>query len=175
MPYPCSTSRFAARAYATWATSVRQPILLLEKLRSFGSCGTSMPYSSGLPRASDTPRLVLKTTTLTPHAFTTSRLGFGCAGLMRMPLRQERIAILEAALERGVRHFDVARAYGMGAAEAELGRVLQGRRDTVTICASADSRFALGPNPCCLSTVDSPLRPGLVGALLFGHLVEHAD
>ncbi|HET9153536.1 MAG TPA: aldo/keto reductase [Solirubrobacterales bacterium] len=50
------------------------------------------------------------------------RLGFGCASLMRLPSRRRRQALLAEAFEQGIRHFDVARMYGLGAAEGELGR-----------------------------------------------------
>src|SRR6185503_14619010 len=57
------------------------------------------------------------------------RLGFGCASLMRVPSRREREALLGEAFEQGIRHFDVARMYGLGAAESELGRFARGRRE----------------------------------------------
>jgi len=62
-----------------------------------------------------------------------SRIGFGCAGLMRLPSARQRRRLVAAAIDAGLTHFDVARMYGLGAAEAELGRALQGRRDQVTI------------------------------------------
>jgi hypothetical protein len=62
-----------------------------------------------------------------------SRVGFGCASLMRLPSARERRRLIAAALDAGITHFDVARMYGLGAAEAELGLALQGRRDQVTV------------------------------------------
>jgi len=62
-----------------------------------------------------------------------SRIGFGCAGLMRLPSARRRRNLVAAAIDAGLTHFDVARLYGLGAAEAELGRALQGRRGQVTI------------------------------------------
>jgi D-threo-aldose 1-dehydrogenase len=62
-----------------------------------------------------------------------SRIGFGCAGLMRLPSARQRRNLLAAAIDAGLTHFDVARMYGLGAAEAELGRALKGRRRQVTI------------------------------------------
>ena len=62
-----------------------------------------------------------------------SRVGFGCAGIMRIPSARERRNLVASAIGAGLRHFDVARLYGLGAAEAELGRALRGRRDEVTI------------------------------------------
>lgn len=66
--------------------------------------------------------------------FEVSAVGFGCGGLLQSPSRKERMAVLGAALHGGMTHFDTARMYGMGMAEAELGRFLRTvQRDTVTI------------------------------------------
>lgn len=63
-----------------------------------------------------------------------SAVGFGCAGLMRSPSRKERMAVLGSAVDSGITHFDIARIYGLGQAEAELGKFLQTvDRDTVTV------------------------------------------
>ncbi|MBR1329072.1 aldo/keto reductase [Bradyrhizobium ottawaense] len=66
-------------------------------------------------------------------SFPTTRLGFGCAYIVggwqtRASLRQ-----LDAAFDAGYRHFDVAPPYGLGTAEAILGKALVGRRDKVTV------------------------------------------
>jgi len=63
----------------------------------------------------------------------TSRLGFGCGSLMRIPSQRDRDVVLQAAYEAGIRHFDVARMYGLGQAEAELGRFLGRSRGDVTV------------------------------------------
>jgi D-threo-aldose 1-dehydrogenase len=64
---------------------------------------------------------------------TTTRLGFGCSSLMGAMGRRASLAILEAAYDAGVRHFDVAPIYGYGEAESCLGDFLQRHRDiTVT-------------------------------------------
>lgn len=62
-----------------------------------------------------------------------SRVGFGCASLMRLPAARQRRNLIAAALGAGLTHFDVARMYGLGAAEAELGRALRGRTGNVTV------------------------------------------
>jgi D-threo-aldose 1-dehydrogenase len=62
-----------------------------------------------------------------------SRIGFGCASLMRLPSGRDRQRLIAAALDAGVTHFDVARMYGLGAAEAELGRALRQRHEQVTV------------------------------------------
>lgn len=53
-----------------------------------------------------------------------SRIGLGLATLMREPSSSKRQHLLHKAYELGIRHFDVAPLYGLGAAEAELGRFL---------------------------------------------------
>lgn len=63
----------------------------------------------------------------------TTALGFGCGGLMRTASRRQRLALLQEAYDSGIRHFDVARMYGLGVAEAELGGFLKGRRDGVVV------------------------------------------
>jgi aryl-alcohol dehydrogenase-like predicted oxidoreductase len=76
---------------------------------------------------------IMQTTTLPQTSISTSRLGLGCAGLMRLTSRHKRQELLAAALDAGVSHFDVARMYGLGVAEGELGRFARGRRDRLTI------------------------------------------
>jgi D-threo-aldose 1-dehydrogenase len=62
-----------------------------------------------------------------------SRLGFGSAALMARLGRRESVRLLEVAHEAGITHFDTARAYGYGEAEAALGEFLGRRRDAVTV------------------------------------------
>jgi D-threo-aldose 1-dehydrogenase len=63
-----------------------------------------------------------------------SAVGFGCAGLMQSPSRRERMAVLGSAVDSGITHFDVARMYGLGMAEGELGAFLRTiDRDAVTV------------------------------------------
>jgi D-threo-aldose 1-dehydrogenase len=76
---------------------------------------------------------VIDSVTLAPTDVTTTRLGFGCGALMQVASRKDRQAVLGAAYESGVRHFDVARMYGLGAAEGELSRFLATHRDGVTV------------------------------------------
>jgi aryl-alcohol dehydrogenase-like predicted oxidoreductase len=87
------------------------------------------------------------------------RLGFGCAGLMRIPARAERQGLLAAAFEQGIRHFDVARMYGLGAAEAELGRFAAGRREELSIA----TKFGIEASGAAgrLARVQAPARAAL--------------
>jgi D-threo-aldose 1-dehydrogenase len=70
-----------------------------------------------------------------------SRLGFGCGSVMGRVGRSESRRAIAAALDAGITHFDVARLYGYGEAEALLGEALRGRRDRVVIA----SKFGLAP------------------------------
>jgi D-threo-aldose 1-dehydrogenase len=63
----------------------------------------------------------------------TSRLGYGCSRLMGSVGRRESLALLEAAFDAGVRHFDVAPAYGHGDAESCVGEFLARHRDQITV------------------------------------------
>lgn len=63
----------------------------------------------------------------------TTPLGYGCASLMRLTSGRRRQSILAAAYDGGVRYFDVARMYGLGRVESEVGRFLRGRRDKVVV------------------------------------------
>ncbi|NTV47786.1 MAG: aldo/keto reductase, partial [Chlorobiales bacterium] len=62
-----------------------------------------------------------------------SRLGFGCAYLTGGIESKKNIKIVQAALDAGIRHFDVAPLYGLGTAEDVLGRAIVGRRSQVTL------------------------------------------
>ncbi|HEV3321214.1 MAG TPA: aldo/keto reductase, partial [Solirubrobacteraceae bacterium] len=70
-----------------------------------------------------------------------TRIGFGCAGLMRESSGHRRQHLLAEAFDQGIRHFDVARMYGLGAAEGELGRFARGRRDSLVIA----TKFGIEP------------------------------
>ncbi len=53
---------------------------------------------------------------------------------MQSPSRKERMAVLGSAVDNGITHFDTARMYGLGMAEAELGAFLRTiDRGTVTV------------------------------------------
>jgi D-threo-aldose 1-dehydrogenase len=63
----------------------------------------------------------------------TTRLGFGCSGLMGGLSERESLRLLDAAFDAGIRHFDVAPSYGYGMAEACVGKFLRGKREQVTV------------------------------------------
>ena len=72
---------------------------------------------------------------------TVPTLGFGCSSLMGHETAQERMALLGAAFESGIRHFDVARFYGFGEAEGALGDFIKSRRAEVTVT----TKFGISP------------------------------
>jgi D-threo-aldose 1-dehydrogenase len=98
----------------------------------------------------------MEVTTLHPTDLEISRVGFGCAGLMRVTSRKARMRLLAAALDAGISHFDVARMYGLGAAEREVGHFLRGKRAQVTIA----TKFGIGLPPAVgrLASLQRPAR-----------------
>ena len=89
----------------------------------------------------------------------TSAIGFGCAGLFRLPRRRDRIRILDAAFEAGVRHFDTAPMYGLGLAESELGAFIKRHRAEITVT----TKF--GIEPTALTRAFAPFQ-GPIRAVL---------
>ncbi len=80
----------------------------------------------------------------------TTELGYGCSQLMGRLGERASLALIAAAYDSGIRHFDVAPSYGFGAAERVLGEALRGKRDRVTLA----TKFGLSP----------PRHQGLVAA-----------
>lgn len=76
-----------------------------------------------------------------------SALGLGCMGMSwsygALKNRQEMIALLRAAVERGVTFFDTAEAYGPYANEELVGEALEPFRGEVVIA----TKFGWAPNP----------------------------
>jgi aryl-alcohol dehydrogenase-like predicted oxidoreductase len=62
-----------------------------------------------------------------------SILGFGCAPILGAVGAKTAQRALGCALDEGINHFDIARSYGYGEAEAFLGKFFKGRRDEVVI------------------------------------------
>jgi len=61
-----------------------------------------------------------------------SRLGFGCGGVMGRVGRGQSLRAIAAALDGGITRFDVAPLYGYGEAEV-LGEALADKRDLVVL------------------------------------------
>jgi D-threo-aldose 1-dehydrogenase len=74
------------------------------------------------------------------------RLGLGCASLGAPDLSdRDAERVIAAAVERGLRFFDVAPLYGGGLAEERLGRALAGlRRDDYVLCSKTGVTRAHG-------------------------------
>lgn len=85
--------------------------------------------------------------TLANTGITISRIGFGCASLTAHNDRAKAIAVLNAALEAGVTHFDTARLYGMGQSESILGDFIRDKRDRLTIT----TKFGMEAKPNALT------------------------
>jgi D-threo-aldose 1-dehydrogenase len=66
---------------------------------------------------------------------------------------------LEVAYDAGIRHFDVAPMYGLGRAEAEVGRFARSRRGEVTLA----TKFGIGPTffGLALGRMQRPVRRAL--------------
>src|SRR5437016_952206 len=98
----------------------------------------------------------MRTTPLGDTGVETSVIGFGCADLFRQPSRASRRRLLEAALDAGIRHFDVAPMYGLGLGEGELGRFVRGRRERIVVA----TKFGISPTRAArtLARVQSPLQ-----------------
>jgi D-threo-aldose 1-dehydrogenase len=109
------------------------------------------PHSS-LPAE---PLTALRSVSLTSR-LESSALGLGCANLFREPSARRRLRLLEAAYDCGVTHFDVAPMYGLGVAEAELGRFARGRRDRIVIA----TKFGLAPTRLArqVGRIQAPVR-----------------
>ena len=67
--------------------------------------------------------------------------GLGCNNFGRRIDEATTRAVVSAALDAGVTHFDTAEMYGDGASEEYLGRALQGRRDEAVVA----TKFAWHP------------------------------
>jgi D-threo-aldose 1-dehydrogenase len=89
----------------------------------------------------------------------TSRIGFGTGGLLRIGSARGRQSALAAALASGITHFDTAPIYGLGESERALGRFLQGHRHEITIT----TKFGLRPST--LAKRLGPLQRAARGAL----------
>ena len=99
---------------------------------------------------------------LAPGLPPSSRLGFGCGSVMGRVGRAELLRAIAMACDAGITHFDVARLYGYGEAEALLGDALRARRDQVVIA----SKFGLVPTRAAVALRGlKPIAQKLVASL----------
>lgn len=76
---------------------------------------------------------------------------------MQIPSRRGRQRLLGEAHAQGLSHFDVARMYGLGMAEAELGLFARGRQEQITIA----TKFGIEPGSPRLARLQAPARAAL--------------
>jgi D-threo-aldose 1-dehydrogenase len=88
---------------------------------------------------------------------TTTRLGFGSSSVMGALNRRESLAMLEAAVDAGITHFDTAPSYGYGQAESVLGELLARHPGKLTIT----TKYGIAPakNPGFISLARNLVRP----------------
>jgi len=67
----------------------------------------------------------------------TRRLGFGCGRLNGAGDKARSLRLVHTALDLGIRYFDTAPTYGLGASEAVLGEALKGRQEAVLVATKA--------------------------------------
>jgi len=79
----------------------------------------------------------MKTVLLPGSTRTTSRIGLGCGRLVGGADLKQSAKLVEAALDLGIRYFDVAPSYGLGTAEDVLGAVLGTQRKDITLASKA--------------------------------------
>jgi D-threo-aldose 1-dehydrogenase len=107
------------------------------------------PHS--LPSPGPASRTRQQGATDVPEPMRWPRLGLGCAslGTPSPALRDaDADAVIRAAIERGIRFFDVAPLYGGGVAEERLGRALRGlSRDDYVLCTKTGVTRGYGQPP----------------------------
>jgi len=101
-----------------------------------------------------------------------SALGFGCMGMSQSygpaPDRQELIALLRAAVERGVTFFDTAQVYGPFTNEELVGEALAPVRDQVVIATKFGHDFGPHGDQRGLTSLNS--RPAYIKQMVEGSL-----
>ena len=88
----------------------------------------------------------MKTRILGNSGLAVSAIGYGCMGLEAVygpATNREAVAIIRAAVDRGVTLFDTAEAYGPFTNETLVGEALSPVRDRVVIA----TKFGFGINP----------------------------
>ena len=81
-------------------------------------------------------------------AFTVSTMGYGCMGLnhnrSQYPSKENEIALVREAVERGVTLFDTAESYGYHVNEKLVGEALKGYTDRVFVSSKFGHKFVNG-------------------------------
>jgi aryl-alcohol dehydrogenase-like predicted oxidoreductase len=90
-----------------------------------------------------------------------SVLGFGCAPILGSVGNGKAKRAIDCALDFGINHFDLARSYGYGEAEAFVGKQLRKQRDKVIFA----SKFGIKAN--FKAKLLSPVKPLIRYAMSF--------
>jgi aryl-alcohol dehydrogenase-like predicted oxidoreductase len=96
---------------------------------------------------------MMDTRMLGKHGPELSVVGLGCNNFGMAIEAEAAAAVVQAALDAGITHFDTAEMYGGGRSEEMLGAALRSRRDEAVIA----TKFL--PRPA-----DEPYRPGALAA-----------
>ena len=98
-----------------------------------------------------------------------SAIGYGCMGLsaayLPVPTRQEGVALIRAAVERGVTFFDTAEVYGPFVNEEVVGEALAPVRDQVVIATKFGWAFDDDGNTTGLSSRPEHVKTAVEGSL----------
>ncbi len=98
-----------------------------------------------------------------------SAIGYGCMGLsgvyLPAPTRQDGVAVIRAAVERGVTLFDTAEVYGPFVNEEIVGEALAPVRDDVVIATKFGWAFDDGGKQTGLSSNPEHLKAAVEGSL----------
>ena len=110
----------------------------------------------------------METRTLGPD-LEVSALGLGCMGMSQsygpLPDRRDAIALIRAAVERGVNFFDTAEVYGPFVNEGLVGEALSPVRDQVVIATKFGFRFDQEGRQVGLSSHPDHIRQAVDGSL----------
>jgi D-threo-aldose 1-dehydrogenase len=115
-----------------------------------------MRRNDGVPAQACETCLMVQDRSNASQKFSTTRLGFGVAGMFHEPSKSARERLLLTALEMGVVHFDVAPIYGLGEAQGEVGKTFKGRRDDVVIATKVGIGMTRGAR--LLGRAQGPVR-----------------
>lgn len=111
----------------------------------------------------------MRTRTLGVHGLEVSALGLGCMGMSQSfgppPPRDEMVAFLRAAVDRGVTLFDTAEVYGPFHNEELVGEALQPVRDQVVIATKFGFSFDADGRQTGVSSRPESIRAAVEGSL----------
>ena len=98
-----------------------------------------------------------------------SAIGYGCLGLSQsylpVPTRAEGIALIRAAVDRGVTFFDTAELYGPFGNEEIVGQALARARNQVVIATKFGFAFGEDGKPSGLSSRPEHVKAAVEGSL----------